>query len=1077
MATTAVPSGWWRRAETLRERVERLRARRGQSAPFDAALATRELALWRDQAPFGASFPLERRLAVDAIDAAELERVLGEDALDGDAPPWARTIEDAYSAPTPRAAWSIAMDAPAEANPTLRFLDALEPLLRRARRRLLERAREIRGAPFDPETAVNAAMAPLPWTLHSMLVRPMVLELNVARVEGRLAGTTPAERFEEFARRVGAPDGALAFLAEYPVLARIVLATLDRWERASAEFLERLAADWSAIVRALAGVGPSATSRLVRIDGGAGDSHRDGRSVLVAHFDDGARVVYKPRGLAVDVHFQELLAWANRAGDHLPFRTLAVLDRGDHGWVEFVAAAPCASEDEVRRFYRRQGGLIALLYVLEAIDFHYENLIASGEHPVLVDLESLFHARVGEETVEDASLRLVTRATARSVLRIGILPQRVHVDGEFAGVDLSGLGGAEGQLTPERVLQWSDVATDTMRARRERVSMPGAKNLPSVGGEKAEVIRYEAELQRGFAEVYRLIAARRDELVAPAGPIARFANDPVRCVLRPTHSYGSILTESFHPDNLRDGLERDRFLDRIWIGVDTAPHLERVVAIERADLERLDVPVFTTTPSSLDLVGARGERVRRFLDASGMQLVERKLRELDEADLRRQLWFVHASLATLEISKPTLEWTTYPAVAIEHAPREADVRARLVAAARRTGDRMLDLALRDERDVAWVGLQYDDRSWSMVPLLEDLYSGSAGVVLFLAHLGATTGDARYTSAARAAFGTWRHRLDSSATLVRAIGAFNGWGGAIWTLAHLARLWREPELLHDARAIVERVGPLVDEDAHLDVIGGSAGLVAALCALQRVAPHDANVELARRAGDRLVRGATRMSSGAGWFTRIDTELPITGFSHGAAGIAWALCELHALTGEERYRATALDGVLYERARLVAAEGNWLETSREELARPVDERRNGALSVAWCYGAPGVGLARLRSMRVLDHAWVREDLEIALDTTLRRGFGRNHSLCHGDLGNLDFVMQAAEALEDATLRRKALEIQATVLASIDASGFLSGVPLGVESPSLMNGLAGIGYGLLRAAMPERIPSVLTLDAPST
>jgi lantibiotic modifying enzyme len=35
--------------------------------------------------------------------------------------------------------------------------------------------------------------------------------------------------------------------------------------------------------------------------------------------------------------------------------------------------------------------------------------------------------------------------------------------------------------------------------------------------------------------------------------------------------------------------------------------------------------------------------------------------------------------------------------------------------------------------------------------------------------------------------------------------------------------------------------------------------------------------------------------------------------------------------------------------------------------------------------------------------------------------------------------------------------------------------IDSPGLMNGLAGIGYALLRLAEPERVPSVLTLAPP--
>ena len=39
-----------------------------------------------------------------------------------------------------------------------------------------------------------------------------------------------------------------------------------------------------------------------------------------------------------------------------------------------------------------------------------------------------------------------------------------------------------------------------------------------------------------------------------------------------------------------------------------------------------------------------------------------------------------------------------------------------------------------------------------------------------------------------------------------------------------------------------------------------------------------------------------------------------------------------------------------------------------------------------------------------------------------------------------------------------------------GWKCGLPQGHETPGLMMGLAGIGYGLLRLAWPERVPSVL-------
>ena len=133
------------------------------------------------------------------------------------------------------------------------------------------------------------------------------------------------------------------------------------------------------------------------------------------------------------------------------------------------------------------------------------------------------------------------------------------------------------------------------------------------------------------------------------------------------------------------------------------------------------------------------------------------------------------------------------------------------------------------------------------------------------------------------------------------------------------------------------------------------------------------------------------------------------------------------------------------------------------------------VAWCHGATGIGLARLGVLDVFDTPEIRAEVDIALRTTLREGFGQNHSLCHGDLGNLDVLLVAARMLNKPEYQQAIDRISAMLLASIDQQGWVTGVPLGVETPGLMVGLAGIGYGLLRLAAPEQVPSVLLGETP--
>jgi lantibiotic modifying enzyme len=141
------------------------------------------------------------------------------------------------------------------------------------------------------------------------------------------------------------------------------------------------------------------------------------------------------------------------------------------------------------------------------------------------------------------------------------------------------------------------------------------------------------------------------------------------------------------------------------------------------------------------------------------------------------------------------------------------------------------------------------------------------------------------------------------------------------------------------------------------------------------------------------------------------------------------------------------------------------------------------MSWSSGAPDIALGRLVSLSDLDDAMMRAELETALETTLTQGFGYsheqvgpNHSLAHGDCGNLEVVLVAAQKVGTAQLHEALERQKAQLLENIQQCGWIMGVPLNVPTPGLMLGLAGMGYQCLRLAEPERVPSVLSL-APSS
>ncbi|MBV8200018.1 MAG: type 2 lantipeptide synthetase LanM, partial [Acidobacteria bacterium] len=123
-----------------------------------------------------------------------------------------------------------------------------------------------------------------------------------------------------------------------------------------------------------------------------------------------------------------------------------------------------------------------------------------------------------------------------------------------------------------------------------------------------------------------------------------------------------------------------------------------------------------------------------------------------------------------------------------------------------------------------------------------------------------------------------------------------------------------------------------------------------------------------------------------------------------------------------------------------------------------------------GRQGAGARTTAAARLAD------EVAVAVEDTLAHGFGRDHSLCHGDLGSLDFLCSAARRLGDRELLARTGRLTAGVLGSIAAGGWRFGVASGAEPPGMMVGIAGIGYGLLRLAFPERVPSVLLLELPT-
>jgi hypothetical protein len=435
---------------------------------------------------------------------------------------------------------------------------------------------------------------------------------------------------------------------------------------------------------------------------------------------------------------------------------------------------------------------------------------------------------------------------------------------------------------------------------------------------------------------------------------------------------------------------------------------------------------------------------------------------------------------------PGVENGRSPEVAVVAVPRPApDGGAGFLEVAAALGARVCRDALWAGDRCNWTGFSMEslDGRWRHAHRAygPEPYSGTSGIGHFLARLHAATGDEVFR---RTALGALHHALARAEDVepFSRIGAWSGWSGLGLAVLKGAALLGEESLREPALALLGRIAAGEVDLQGIDVLAGCAGASVALLSAQRgFGGPDSFLDAAVRLGDLLIERASRADFGWSW-----GEPPrpgskqkgnLTGFSHGAGGIGWSLFELWRATGEERFRQAGEEAFRYERHWYDPERGNWPDLRDPELSgMPADAP---SFMAAWCHGAPGIALGRLRVWEITGDETCRAEAEAALATTAEHVLGgpemsqTNYSLCHGLGGNCDALLQGARILNRPDWRQRAEEIGRRGLETFHAQQlpWPCGTYGGVEVPGLMLGLAGIGWFYLRLADPET-PSALII-----
>jgi lantibiotic modifying enzyme len=373
----------------------------------------------------------------------------------------------------------------------------------------------------------------LEWSSYTLatealgLVRPGALQTNE-----KFLGREPVDRL-------------FSFFKKFPALAGLWSVSIDQWRRHVAEILARAAADDRAIARAF--LDGASCGRITGVRIGLSDRHKDGRSVALVEFERG-RAIYKPRTGTGEAAWASLLSSMNENGFTPLLKNARTLRRKGYHWMEHIAPARCSDVAAVRRFYKRLGGLIAAAYLSNAVDCHRENLIAAGEHPVLVDLDALWHVSSVTKTQNATDL----------LYRTGFFPNS----------------------NPDSLQSRSSALGKTETGT----------HLAKTGARAKSPADYADEIVAGFAAGWHCLVGSPPRRAAFQRRVRRIRAQERRWIYFATEKYAAVIGASLQPGALVSATTRAdvlrRLSERPTIGADIAE-------AEVDAMDRLDIPYFT----------------------------------------------------------------------------------------------------------------------------------------------------------------------------------------------------------------------------------------------------------------------------------------------------------------------------------------------------------------------------------------------------------------------------------------------------------------------------------------------------
>ncbi|MCQ6958542.1 type 2 lanthipeptide synthetase LanM [Mucilaginibacter aquariorum] len=833
-------------------------------------------------------------------------------------------------------------------------------------------------------------------------------------------------------------NGLAGFLKKYPLVYTLQKDLYQQLNAFYTEILANILADTDSLSQ-IFNNGQS-IGKAIKINISEGDRHQGGKSTAIIEFECGLKLLYKPRSGAMDVAFNTFISQiAKETGIDLKITT--VLDRGDHFWMEFIEHLPVSGKNELYDYYIQCGALLAIVFLLGGTDFHFENIIANGKHPVLIDLECLFGA-----TDEMQEGRF-------SVNNTGLLPVNIYLDEQDVAIDNSGFGAWGRQVSGIDRWAWINMGTDALRLDKQKGIFVADKNQPVYNDIAISPENYLTEIIDGFKRTCTWFITNKDSLDKPGSAFSNFAGKPIRVIMRYTMNYLFIIENSLNAEVLVTEQARKEEIYRSLNEFPTATQLQSEIRSPINDAEfkaikKMNVPLFNGNTTKLHIRESGDIPEWAFFKTTPYQFTLNRIKNFDTDKMELQISLIKAAFAVRYDTKQKEDNQVTAKLLTGYIDTSILQEVEQIASGIRSS------AIKNSNNYSWNSYTTNGNNKLVFDTLSPmLYDGSLGIACFL-HMADNFANKEIVDAIISA------EVKRAFNAAVDISFASGISGLLYALVKTHTT--DNQNLQTAIALTRLINTAdISKDHKYDIMAGSAGLLQSLALLYKNTGSASVLNTMTFIGDHLLESRVIDStSGALTWRGEQFDRPLTGFSHGASGIARALLTLFDCTGIDKYKHAFYQSIKFDNYYQNAQHSNWC-----------DLRKAGSdCKTTWCHGAPGIGLARLHAYAILKEKSLLRDIEIAISTTKKHLLTDVDFYCCGNTGRIDFLIEAAAVLNRPQLLKTARKALLTIINRKNERGYYQTFDMAavsLENPSLFRGTAGIGYTLLRSINPGEVP----------